>query len=253
MRDSALPSGGSSRHLSFHVAALNYHKVAEIPSGTRYPENYVRPEQFRAQLRLLRAAGYNSITVSQYLAHRRGNAPLPPRPVMLTFDDGYLSNYDLALPMVREHGYSATVFIVSGMLGATNAWDSDEIQEPLLALDHVRELQSQGFEFQSHTRTHPRLTEIPPKDALEELTRSRTELEQALGAPVKAIAYPWGRHDDAVERLAEEAGYEGGFTVRRRVNFDHTPMLALRRIGVSHTTSLSRLGWDLFRLRWRGE
>jgi peptidoglycan/xylan/chitin deacetylase (PgdA/CDA1 family) len=236
-----------------HVPVLNYHKVAEIPPGARYPENYVRPEQFRAQLRLLRAGGYNSITVSQYLAHRLDAVPLPPRPVVLTFDDGYASNYDVALPIACEHGYAATVFLVSGMLGGTNAWDSDEVQEPLLSVAHIRELQSQGFEFQSHTRTHPRLTEISPEDALEELTRSRAELEQTLGAPVKAIAYPWGLHDDTVERLADEAGYEAGLAVRRRVNFDHTPIFALRRIGVSHTTSLARFAWDLFRLQWRGE
>jgi peptidoglycan/xylan/chitin deacetylase (PgdA/CDA1 family) len=139
------------------------------------------------------------------------------------------------------------------MLGGTNAWDSDEVQEPLLSVAHIHELQSQGFEFQSHTRTHPRLTEISPEDALEELTRSRAELEQTLGAPVKAIAYPWGQHDDTVERLADEAGYEAGLAVRRRVNFDHTPIFALRRIGVSHTTSLARFAWDLFRLQWRGE
>ena len=237
--------------MSFHVPALNYHKVGEIPAGTRHPENYVRPSQFRAQLRWLRAAGYNSVTVSEYLAHRRGSRALPPRPVMLTFDDGYLSNYDVALPIAREFGYSATVFIVSGMLGRTNVWDDG--QEPLLGINHIRELQSQGFEFQSHTRTHQRLTEIPPQHARNELAQSRTELEQALGTPVNAIAYPWGRHDQNIERLAKDTGYDGGFAVRRRVNFDHTPIYALRRIGVNHTTSLPRFAWDLFRLKWRGE
>ena len=83
--------------------------------------------------------------------------------------------------------------------------------------------------------------------------QSRAELEQTLGTPVNAIAYPWGRHDANVERLAKETGYEGGFSVRRRMNFENTPIYALRRIGVNHTTSLKRFAWDLFRLRWRGE
>ena len=238
--------------MTLHVPALNYHKVGEIPDGTRHPENYVRPEQFRAQLKWLRAAGYNSVTVSQYLAYRRGSYTMPPRPVMLTFDDGYLSNYHVALPIARELGYSATVFIVSGMLGRTNVWD-DDIQEPLLSINHIRELQSHGFEFQSHTRTHQRLTEIPSLDARNELAQSRADLEQTLGTPVNAIAYPWGRHDANVERLAKETGYEGGFSVRRRMNFENTPIYALRRIGVNHTTSMKRFAWDLFRLKWRGE
>jgi len=239
--------------VSFHVPALNYHKVAEIPPGIRHPENYVRPAQFRSQLRLLRAAGFESITVSDYLAYRRGERQLPPKPVMLTFDDGYRSNYDIALPIVREHAFTATVFVVSGMIGKTNAWDADEAKEPLLDLNEIRELQDGRIEFQSHTRTHPSLPTLNDAQALDELKGSKSDLEQMLGKRVDTIAYPWSRHDERVERLAEEAGYSGGVIVRRRVNFDHTPVFALRRVGISYTTSLARFAWDLLRLRWRGE
>ena len=237
----------------FNVPALNYHKVAEIPPGVRHPENYVRPTQFRSQLRLLRAAGYDSITVSDYLAYRRGARELPRKPVMLTFDDGYRSNYDIALPIVREHAFTATVFLVSGMIGATNAWDTDEDQEPLLDVNEIRELQGDGIEFQSHTRTHASLTAVSDKQALDEMKGSKVDLEQLLGKSVEAIAYPWSRCDSRVENLAEEAGYSGGAIVRRRVNFDSTPLFGIRRIGISYTTSRARFAWDLFRLRWRGD
>jgi peptidoglycan/xylan/chitin deacetylase (PgdA/CDA1 family) len=239
--------------VSFHVPALNYHKVAEIPPGIRHPENYVRPAQFRSQLRLLRAAGFESITVSDYLAYRRGELELPRKPVMLTFDDGYRSNYDIALRIVREHAFTATVFLVSGMIGGTNAWDTGEAQEPLLDMREIRELQDDGIEFQSHTRTHPSLPSLSDKQVLDELKGSKSDLEQMLAKPVDAIAYPWSRHDVRVERLAEEAGYNGGMIVRRRVNFDNTPLYAIRRIGISYTTTRARFAWDLFRLRWRGE
>jgi peptidoglycan/xylan/chitin deacetylase (PgdA/CDA1 family) len=243
----------SQSPVSFHVPALNYHKVAEIPPGVRHPENYVRPAQFRSQLRLLRAAGFDSITVSDYLAYRRGELELPRRPVMLTFDDGYRSNYDIALPIVREHAFTATVFLVSGMIGGTNAWDTDELQEPLLDSHQIRELQSDGIDFQSHTRTHASLPSLSDAQALDELKGSKCELEQMLGKSVDTIAYPWSRHDVRVERVAEEAGYLGGVIVRRRMNFDDTPLFALRRIGISYTTSRARFAWDLLRLRWRGE
>jgi peptidoglycan/xylan/chitin deacetylase (PgdA/CDA1 family) len=94
---------------------------------------------------------------------------------------------------------------------------------------------------------------VPPAAALDELRRSRESLEQLLGAPVEAVAYPWGAHDAGVLRLAEEAGYAAGAVVRRRANFDDTPMLALRRIEVSSHTSVAQIAWDVLRLRWRRE
>lgn len=232
---------------------LLYHKVAEVAPGSCHPAIHVHPAQFVEQLALLRRLGAHAISLSDYVAYRRGNTELPPRPVVLTFDDGYLDNYEVALPILQQFGFSATVFLVSRLIGRTNVWDLDEPQVPLLGLEHIREMQRAGIEFQSHTCTHARLTTLAPAAALHELGESRTALEQVLGRPVCAIAYPWGAHDPTVERLAEDAGYAAGVIVRRRTNFPRTPLFALRRIGVWRSTSLARLAWDLFRLRWRGD
>src|SRR3954463_9374772 len=105
------------------VPALAYHKVAEIPPGARYRGNYVTPKQFQDQLRLLRAGGYRSISFAEYLAYRRGEGTLPPKPILITFDDGYRSNLDFALPVLTAAGFSSTVFAVSTLLGHTNSWD----------------------------------------------------------------------------------------------------------------------------------
>ena len=234
------------------VPMLLYHKIDEIPPGTRHPAIYVTPARFAEQLALLRRLGMRGITVADYLAYRRGERTLPPRPVVITFDDGYRSNYEIAFPLLQRFGFPATIFLVSGLLGGRNVWDPDEPQEPLLALCEIREMQRAGVDFQSHTRTHARLTSLRPAEALCELRGSRDALEQALGAPVRAVAYPWGAHDATVLRLASEAGYDGGCVVRRRTNFDHTPMLALRRIGVWSGTRCGQIAWDLLRLRWRG-
>ena len=231
---------------------LLYHKVDEIPPGVRHPEIYVPPARFAAQLALLRRLGMHTITLADYVAYRRGERALPPRPVVLTFDDGYRSNYEVAFPILQSFRCQATIFVVSSLLGGRNVWDPDEPQEPLLERCHVREMQRAGIDFQSHTRTHARLTAVSPERALCELRRSRCELEQALGAPVCGVAYPWGAYDDTVLALAAEAGYAAGCIVRRRTNFDHTPLLALRRIGVWHFTPRRELAWDLLRLRWRG-
>lgn len=235
------------------VPALVYHKVADIPHGARFPGNYVRPRQFAAQLRWLRAAGFESISFADYVAYRRGAGRLPSRPILITFDDGYLSNRTIALPLLARFGFSATVFLVSDFIGATNQWDADEAQEPLLAIDDIRAMQRAGIEFQSHTRSHPRLTRLTAADAFRELRESRAALETMLETPVSVVAYPWGECDVETQRSAREAGYDAGVIVRRRTNFENTPLLELRRIGINHETTLARFAWDLARLRWRGD
>jgi len=235
------------------VPAIAYHKVAEIPDNAVHRGNYVTPRQFVAQLRLLRTLGYEAISFRDVLAHRRGEANLPARPIIITFDDGYRSTLDFALPAVRAHGFFATVFVVTGLLGGTNQWDAGEIQEALVSMDDVRRIAADGHDVQSHTRTHRDLNELPVDDALSELLESRVELERILGTAVHVVAYTWGNPSQQVRHLAKRAGYAAGVIVRRRVNFDSTPAFALRRIGINNQTSIARFAWDLARLRWRGE
>lgn len=209
--------------------------------------------QFEAQLRLLQRAGFESITFAEYLDFRAGRRSLPRRPILLTFDDGYRSVFDTAHPLLSRFGFRATVFVVSRAIGGTNGWDPDEAQVPLLSAGEIESLGSQGIEFQSHTRTHARLTALPASAALAELRDSRLDLESLLGAPVRAICYPYAAHSPSVEMLAKEAGYTLGVTIRRRLNRDDTNPLALRRIAVTYETSLARFGWDLVRLRLHGD
>ncbi len=229
---------------------LMYHKVDRIPRGARYLRNYVLPEQFEAQLDALARWGYRTISFADWLAYRRGRATLPRRPIILTFDDGYRSNYEIAWPLLKRYGCTATVFLVSDLIGKTNAWDSDEIQEPLLGAAEVAEMRAGGIAFESHGKTHAPLTMIPPERAREELTASRSALERLLGAPVSVLCYAYGKQNAAVRALAREAGYEAAVMARHRMNTARTDPLRLRRIGVDSRTSLARLRWTLFRLRW---
>ena len=235
------------------IPALAYHKVAEIPPDAVHRGNYVTPRQFIAQLRYLRACGFEAISFHDLLAHRRGEGELPDRPVVITFDDGYRSILDIALPALRDNGFFATVFVVTGLLAGTNRWDADEIQEPLLSVDDVQRVKAGGHDVQSHTRTHPDLNALSSRDALNELRASRLDLQRILGAPARVVAYPWGNPSPHVCDLAREAGYDAGVILRRRVNFDSTPAFELRRIGINCRTSIARFAWDLARLRWRGE
>ncbi|HVH68244.1 MAG TPA: polysaccharide deacetylase family protein [Gemmatimonadales bacterium] len=227
-----------------------YHKIDRLPPGVRYPRNYVLPDQFAAQLAALRRWGYETISLGDWLAYRRGERALPRRPIILTFDDGYRSTYEIAWPLLRRHGYSATVFLVSDLIGKTNVWDADEIQEPLLGPAEIAELRAGGVEFGSHTRTHAPLTTVSPERALEELRGSRATLERLLGEPVRALCYPYGKQNATTRALAREAGYESAVIARRRLNSRSADPLRLTRLRMEPGTRLSGLRWTLGQLRW---
>jgi peptidoglycan/xylan/chitin deacetylase (PgdA/CDA1 family) len=204
-------------------------------------------------VRALRLAGYRTITFAQYLDYRAGRGQLPRRPILLTFDDGYATVFETAFPVLQRAGFVATIFIVTGQINGTNVWDADERQQRLLSAEQIRALHGAGFEIQSHTVNHARLPDVSADVAFSELVDSRTDLERLLGVPVRVICYPFAAHTAAVETLAASAGYELGVTIRRRLNRDATNPFALRRIAVTYRTSVARLAWDLYRLRFHGD
>src|SRR5256886_5909198 len=109
---------------------LVYHKIDRIPPGSRYPKLYVTPEQFATQLAFLARHGYTSIGLPDYLAYRRGERRLPRRAIILTFDDGYRSTRTIALPLLRQYGFSATIFLVAAYVARTDLLGAAEIPEP---------------------------------------------------------------------------------------------------------------------------
>src|SRR5438128_1017468 len=220
------------------------------PPGARYLRNYVLPEQFDAQLAALRRWGYETISFADWLAYRRRERTLPRRPIILTFDDGYRSTYEVAWPLLKRHHATASVFLVSDLIGKTNAWDADEIQEPLLDTRQIAAMRAGRIEFGSHTRTHPALIALPPDRVLAELRDSRTALEQLLDEPVRVLCYPYGKQNAAVRALAREAGYEAAVIARRRLNSHASDPLRLTRLRIDTTTRLPALRWTLLQLRW---
>lgn len=229
---------------------LTYHRVEEVPHDAVHPANFVRPAQFKEQLAALMDWGYSSVTVADWLAYRDRQRPLPPRPVILTFDDGYRSVLDNAWPLLRDHGFQATTFLVTGQLGGTNAWDPHERQAPLLSADDVLALRRDGMTFGSHTRTHRPLTRLTAAAVEEELCGSRRDLAELLGNPPLALAYPFNNSDRVVRRAAGRAGYTAAMRGTGRMNWRMTHPLALRRIGVDSRMSLRDLRWRLARERW---
>lgn len=218
-----------------------YHKVDQILPGTRYPGNHVLPEAFEEQLAELKRLSYQSITLEQWIAYKEKRAPLPHRSIIITFDDGYQSTHRIAWPLLRRYGFGATVFLVAGLIGKTNAWDVEERQEPLLNASEIREMQDGGVTFGSHTLSHRALTRIPLDEAARELTDSRKSLEALLERPVTTLCYPYAKQNRAIRDLARTAGYTAAVIGRGGKNWLWTDSYALRRIKLDTSTTLGEL------------
>jgi glycosyltransferase involved in cell wall biosynthesis/peptidoglycan/xylan/chitin deacetylase (PgdA/CDA1 family) len=196
------------------VPVLMYHAFSEGEEGDRY---VISRRRFARQLRLLRALRYRVLGFEE-LARvlRKGEAP-PPRSVVLTIDDGYADNLEIALPLLARHRAPATLFLVSQRLGGWNEWTTRGAvaKRPLLSIEEVERIRGKWVAIGAHTRTHPPLTEIEPERLEAEIGGSGEDLELQLGEPVQTFAYPYGKFDPEV--VAATAGYTGACTVESRL------------------------------------
>jgi peptidoglycan/xylan/chitin deacetylase (PgdA/CDA1 family) len=229
------PSGSAGAR---DVPILMYHHVA--PAGSAALRRWrVTPEEFEAQLRFLREAGYYHVTFEEMRAARTLNRGLPGKPIVITFDDGYSGFAEFAAPLLRRHGFGATVYVVTELVGQTNAWDAD-YGEALRLMDWetIGRLDAEGFGFGSHSRRHRRLVDLAPAELAADLAESRRGLEERLGHGVTTVSYPYGLHDPAVTYAAGACGYEFGVTTNEwRAAWDE-PLLELPRLEVYGTFSL---------------
>jgi peptidoglycan/xylan/chitin deacetylase (PgdA/CDA1 family) len=215
------------------VPILMYHEVspAPHPAFRRYT---VTVRNFTRQMRWLAALGYQAIDMDALHRARRGQGGLPKRPVVITFDDGFQSCADHAVPVLRAHGFTAMFYLVAGLVGQTSRWLQGELglELPLMSWDTVRGLVAGGFGCGAHTMTHPRLAGLDPDRCRRELVEARRRLEDELGRPVVHLAYPYGAFDPAVQAAAAEAGYLTACSTRPGRSTAADDLLALRRVSV---------------------
>ena len=178
-------------------AILMYHAV-----GGRHEQasRYVVPERrFKRQMAWLRLRRYNVILLEELVACLREHRLPPAKSVVVTFDDGYFDNAELALPVLRRFGFPATVFLVSAADGVPTWICSPELRDrPLLEPAHAKQLIG-SLTFGAHSRTHPMLTKLGPSELEREVSGSRAELESALDRPVTTFSYPFGDTSPEVE------------------------------------------------------
>lgn len=196
------------------VRVLAYHAMSSLPAGTVFEPYGVPPAQLGQQLDQLMQAGYHFLGIDEFLRYLDAGAGVPRGALLVTFDDAY-ADLTSAIPVLRERGIAAIVFVVSSRIGGTNEWDQ-AIGAPRLQLldaDGLKELARNGFEIGLHSRTHPFLTQLTDMDLADEAGGGCEELErQGLGRP-RCFAYPYGENDQRVQEAVRSAGMRAAFTV----------------------------------------
>jgi peptidoglycan/xylan/chitin deacetylase (PgdA/CDA1 family) len=187
-----------------HVPILEYHYIRINPDPRdRLGFNLsVTPDDFTAQMDWLRASGYHTIDLSLLRAYFQQQVPLPARPVVLTFDDGYDDFYSAALPILQAHQFVGVSYVVPGFLNRPHYMTTEQVQE----IDRA------GMEVGAHTLHHVDLTKASPADLALEVGGSRNSLEQIVGHPVVDFCYPSGKFDPAVIAATERAGFQSATT-----------------------------------------
>jgi peptidoglycan/xylan/chitin deacetylase (PgdA/CDA1 family) len=215
------------------VPILMYHSVAECPPPTTRRLS-VSPDSFAEHVAFLVEHGFTGMTFSDLADAFEAGRPLPKRPVVLTFDDGYADFATEAWPILRRHDFPATVFVTTGWLADAGSNAAGRPLDTMLNRAQVHALATAGIEIGAHSHSHPKLDQLPDALIHQELEESREWLEECTGAPVTALAYPFGYSSRRVRIVARAAGYRCAAAVRnvRATSSDDPfilPRLTIRR------------------------
>jgi len=229
----------------FRVPIITYHSIDDSGSVIS-----TAPSIFKRHVAALADAGYYSLTLRELVSRMNAGVPLPAKPVVLTFDDGFKNFYTEAYPILDTHGFTATVFLVTDHCGRFNDWAGNPKDFPrseLLSWEEIRELCDAGVEFGSHTRTHPDLMSISPSSLENEIAGSKASLDDELGVETVSFAYPFGRKDDRVKRTAAANFKAATSTVLGKVT-PQSDLYALERLDAYYLSN----PWILDRLDTAG-
>ncbi|MEJ5197936.1 MAG: polysaccharide deacetylase family protein [Anaerolineae bacterium] len=228
---------------SARVPILMYHYVSEPPADADiYRKDLsVTPSRFESHLRYLQENGYQVITLDDLLGFLAYGAPLPPRPVILTFDDGYADNYTNAFPLLRKYGMVGHFFIISDFVS--------QQRDGYMTWPQIEEMARAGQRFGSHSRDHPDLKGKPVDYLVWQALGGLEAIQEHLGYHPRWISYPAGSYDDQVIAVYRSAHYWGGLSTEQGATHTLDRIFALKRVRVRGTYTADDLA-GLLRLDW---
>ena len=219
--------------LKSQIVVLCYHRFEDKPKNSLG----IKPTDFEAQMQALKDNGITVVSMEDFLAWRRGEKGIPQKSALISIDDGYLSGYNVAWPILKKFGYPFTMFIYTDYVkgGPKSGGQS-------LSWDQLAEMRDAGVDIESHTLSHPSLNARRGKTEEQylawlksEIIGSKEILEKNLGIQIKAFAYPYGVHNQTVRDVVKQAGFEAAFTVYgQRIAYGADPMV-IGRYGIEST------------------
>lgn len=223
---------------------LLYHRIGPMKLSSHVAGQYVSPRVFRWGIDGLGAGGWRYGSLQQCLENGRQAAD-GENTIAITFDDGYLSVYDSACPILRDRDITATIYVVVDSLGGINEWDSraGDQEEEMMSAAQVRELAEHGFEIGSHTLTHPHLPNLTDEQLYQEVADSKHKLEDIIGSEVASFSYPYGEYDSRVLTAAAAAGYNNAMGTKLGAVVPGTSLFEIPRVNVRW----NGFGWQLRR------
>jgi len=222
-------------HRSLRI--LMYHKVNDVPENPLS----MPVSLFDEQMDLLRSLDYTVVNLAAVLDYYADGKPLPPRAVLITFDDGYHDNLDNAARVLSKYGYPAVLFVPVGYLDDRQPLPHEErlaaqgVMNPTLDWDELAEVERNGIRIESHGISHRPLANLEVDEAAREITLSKLRLEERLGRPVRAFSYVKGSEADYRPvhlSLVRQAGYDVAFSAVSGANSADTDPLQLRRYNI---------------------
>lgn len=204
-----------------NVPVVCYHQIRPLTASDAAEDRtyIVPPKVLDAQLAALKRAGFASVSAHDVAAHMAEGKPLPRKPVLITFDDASAGQYTRALPILRRHGFKATFFIMTVVLGK-QGW---------LTRGQVRALDREGMEIAAHTWDHRAVPSYAEDDWRVQITKPKAELEAIVGHPVDVFAYPFGQWDAAAHGHLRDAGFQIAFQLSDEID-PAAPMFTVRRV-----------------------
>ena len=204
------------KKLNKTIAVLAYHKIGE-PADDWYTYNYISQQTFEEHLEYLKKSEWECLDIKSFLSGLDDDNNLPDRSVLLSFDDGYASTYEVALPLLQRYNFPAVVFVPTAFVGSYNSFDADLLVEPrelMCTWEQLSALENNDVSVQSHGINHRHFSALRVEEQVAEIHDSKSIIESKIKNEVRLFSFPYGDNvgnDNQIISILESAGYQAAF------------------------------------------